>query len=168
MADFESAFQKTMKAEGGFVLHHVKNDRGGQTYAGIARNAWPKWPGWLAIDAGDTPATDMVRQFYRTNFWDVVRGDAIRDQAVAENLYDAAVNFGTRTAVMLAQAVVGTTPDGKVGPKTLSAFELGAEGFVEKFALACIARYEQIVTRDRTQGKFLLGWVRRTLKRAAS
>lgn len=168
MANFEPAFQKTMKAEGGFVLHHVKNDRGGQTYAGIARNAWPKWPGWQHIDAGGTPPTDLVREFYRANFWDVIQGNAIRDQAVAENIYDAAVNFGTRTAVMLAQAVVGATPDGKIGPRTLDALDNNEAGFVDKFALACIARYEQIVTRNRTQEKFLLGWVRRTLRRAAS
>ena len=31
------------------------------------------------------------------------------------------------------------------------------------YALAKITRYRDIVQRDRTQGKFLLGWLNRTL-----
>lgn len=63
---------------------------------------------------------------------------------------------------------MGTTPDGRVGPKTLAALNAcSPELFIARFALAKLARYEQIVTRDRSQGKFLLGWVRRTLKEAA-
>ena len=43
MSDFLQACERMIVNEGGYVLHTVKNDRGGQTYAGIARNAWPKW-----------------------------------------------------------------------------------------------------------------------------
>jgi len=35
---------------------------------------------------------------------------------------------------------------------------------VAYYALAKIARYRDIVTRDRSQMKFLLGWLNRTLK----
>jgi len=37
------------------------------------------------------------------------------------------------------------------------------EKFVLEYALAKIARYRDIVTRDRVQQKFLLGWINRTL-----
>ena len=37
------------------------------------------------------------------------------------------------------------------------------EKFVLAYALAKITRYRDIVQRDRTQGKFLLGWLNRTL-----
>jgi len=40
--------------------------------------------------------------------------------------------------------------------------------FVARFGLAKLARYEQIVSRDRSQGKFLLGWVRRVLHGSAA
>ena len=154
--------------EGGYKLHTVANDRGGQTYAGIARNAWPKWPGWSYIDSGDTPPAEMVRGFYRSNFWTALRLDEVQSQDVARTLFDFAVNAGTGTATKLAQIVVGTTPDGKIGPKTLAAINACDPGlFMARYSLAKLARYEQIVSRDRSQAKFLLGWVRRVLKEAA-
>jgi len=38
MANFEPCFEKVIKLEGGYKLHNVKGDKGGITYAGIARN----------------------------------------------------------------------------------------------------------------------------------
>jgi lysozyme family protein len=168
MADFLPAYESMIRNEGGYVLHTVPGDRGGMTYAGIARNFHPSWPGWVAIDRGDTPETDLVRQFYRANFWTPIRGDEIADQRIARTIFDFAVNAGVRTAAILAQTVVGATPDGKIGQKTvalLNAFD--GEMFVMAYALAKLARYRDIVTRDKTQEKFLLGWLNRTLKEAA-
>lgn len=168
MADFAPAFERTLLNEGGYKLTNVKDDRGGQTYAGIARNAWPKWAGWGYIDSGDTPPAEAVRGFYRANFWDALRLTEVTDQRVAQGLYDFAVNAGVGTAAKLAQIVVGATPDGRIGPKTLAMLNaMDAHLFTAQFSLAKLARYEQIVTRDRSQGKFLLGWVRRVLKEAA-
>ena len=28
----------------------IPEDRGGETYRGIARRAWPKWAGWKIVD----------------------------------------------------------------------------------------------------------------------
>jgi hypothetical protein len=38
--------------------------------------------------------------------------------------------------------------------------------FLALYALARIARYRDIVTRQRTQQKFLLGWINRSLQEA--
>lgn len=168
MAEFLPAFERMIKNEGGYTLHTVPGDRGGQTYAGIARNAWPDWPGWRLIDAGQTPEAELVRMFYRAHFWDAIRGDDIAAQQVAQTLFDFAVNAGSKTAVVLAQSVIGTTPDGKAGPKTLAALNQQDETlFLARYALAKIARYAAICNRDRSQSKFLLGWINRTLKEAA-
>ena len=168
MSDFIPAFEAMILNEGGYRLHTVQGDRGGMTYAGIARNAWPHWEGWPSIDRGGEPPADRVRQFYRANFWEAVQGDALLHQRIAQTLFDFAVNAGARTAVVLAQSVVGATPDGKVGAKTLAALNaFDPEKFILVYALAKIARYRDIVTRDKSQLKFLLGWVSRTLKEAA-
>ena len=168
MADFLPAFERMILNEGGYKLHTVPGDRGGQTYAGIARNAWPRWQGWRSIDAGGEPAAEMVRGFYRSNFWTPLRLEEVQSQDVARTLFDFAVNAGTGTAAKLAQIVVGTTPDGKMGPKTLTALNnYDADLFLARYALAKLARYEQIITRDSSQRGFLLGWVRRVLKEAA-
>lgn len=168
MADFLPAFDAMIQNEGGYKLTSVKGDRGGQTYAGIARKRWPDWVGWIDIDHGEIPETEQVRAFYRRNFWDRVRGDDIEHQDIARNLFDFAVNAGPVTAIKLAQIVVGTASDGALGPKTLAALNAADPAhFVALYALAKIARYRDIVTKDRSQAKFLLGWVNRVLKEAA-
>lgn len=167
MADFLPAYEAMIKNEGGYVLHTVSGDRGGMTYAGIARNMNPQWSGWSVIDAGGEPHADMVRAFYRANFWNPIRGDEITHQRIAQSIFDFHVNAG-RPARVLAQIVVGMTPDGQFGPRTVQALNAAdPEKFVLSYALAKIARYRDIVTRDRTQQKFLLGWINRTLKEAA-
>lgn len=163
MADFQPAFERMIRDEGGFVLHNVPGDRGGQTYAGIARNMHPKWPGWAAIDAKNDPSAQLVYDFYRSNFWDDIRGDQIENQAVASDIFNFYVNTG-RPAKVLAQIVAGVTPDGSFGPRTVAAINtLDPEKFVLAYALSKITRYRDIVQRDRTQIKFLLGWLNRTL-----
>ena len=168
MANFDPAFDKMIRNEGGFKLTNIEGDRGGQTYAGIARNVHPGWPGWRFVDAGDltqVELTQSVRDFYRREFWDRVSGDSITSQTVAETLFDFAVNAGTGTAAKLAQIVVGVVPDGAIGPRTLTALNgCEPELFALKYALAKVSRYAEICNRDRTQSKFLLGWINRTLK----
>lgn len=163
MADFKSAFEIMMRNEGGYVLHNVPGDRGGMTYAGIARNMQPQWPGWKLIDAKKEVPTQLVRDFYKRDFWDTIRGDDIKHQAIAEAVFDFHVNTG-RPARTLAQLVVGATPDGQFGPITVSLLNAAdPELFVLRYALAKIARYRDIVSKNRTQIKFMLGWVNRTL-----
>jgi lysozyme family protein len=138
------------------------------TYAGIARNPNPKWPGWNLIDNGaiDNPLlTGMVRNFYKVEFWDRIRGDEIANPVVAENIFNFGVNTGVKVAVKLAQLIVGATPDGAVGDVTLQKFNnVEPEAFKKAYALAKITRYADICNKNRTQSKFLLGWINRTLK----
>ena len=169
MADFAPIYDAGIRNEGGYRLTNVSGDRGGQTYSGIARNKHPKWPGWSYIDRGESPPTAMVREFYRVEFWDRIRGDEIADPAVAGTIYDFAINADWRISAKLAQAVIGVAPDGVIGPVTLAGLNLAnAEDFRKSFALAKIQRYADIVNRDRSQGKFLLGWINRTLKELRS
>lgn len=165
MADFERAYEKTLAKEGGYVLHTVKNDRGGMTYAGISRRAHPHWPGWIVIDRGQEPDADLVRHFYKLNYWQMIRGDDIARQEIAESFFDFAVNAGVKVATKMVQIIAGVTTDGKVGEKTLAALNsLQVEYFRASFALAKIKRYDGIVEKDRTQLKFFRGWVRRALE----
>ena len=163
MADFVQAFERMIKDEGGYVLHDVEGDTGGMTYAGIARNKNPQWPGWSYIDRKETPPSQMVRDFYKAQFWDDMRGDALTNDHVASNIFNFYVNTG-RPAKVLAQVVLGLTPDGAFGDKTVQALNAAdPEKFILAYTLAKIARYRDIVMKNRTQAKFLLGWVNRSL-----
>lgn len=172
MADFLPAFERAILAEGGYQLYQVAGDTGGMTYAGIARAKNPQWSGWSWIDRGETPPSQLVRDFYRAGWWEPILGDQIHDQDVAYTVYSFATNssaYGApKTAIRLLQVVVGATPDGAMGPKTLEALNaMEPRLFMALYALARIARYRDIVARDRSQGKFLLGWINRTLQEAA-
>jgi lysozyme family protein len=166
MADFTPAFEKMIHDEGGYQLTDIPGDRGGQTYAGIARKPNPDWAGWQHIDRKDFgSATPLVREFYKTNFWDRVRGDDIKEQAIAETIFNFSVNTGVGVAAKLAQLIVGVTPDGAIGAKTVERLNIcTAEKFLPAYALAKIQRYVDICMKNRDQSKFLLGWVRRSLE----
>jgi len=180
MARFEPCFEKVIQLEGGYKLHEVEGDRGGMTYAGIARNIWPKWPGWGKIDSGEVDAdlTGMVRAFYKKEFWDRIRGDDIGAQAVAYHMFDFAVNAGLKTAIRMTQRIIGTTPDGVWGDKSFLRLnemvqdEKDERIFVVMFSLFKVFRYKDICLNDdrrkedqiKSNQKFLCGWINRVQK----
>ena len=161
MANFDLAFEKTLSLEGGYLIHEVAGDRGGMTFAGISRNNWPDWTGWQLIDGGETSGIRleaMVRTFFKSHFWDVIKGDQIGFQGVADAIYDFAVNSGLSPAVKRVQKIVGANQDGIFGPKTfakLNAFvtdERAEELFIARYNLLRIFRFKDICMEDeRTQ-----------------
>ena len=168
MADFIQAFTATMAAEGGYRLTNDPDDRGGQTYAGISRRYHADWAGWFYIDKGDRPPPSMVRAFYLKTFWNKMHLSEVQNQRVANFLYGSAVNLDDRVVARLAQTVLGTTPDGVIGPITLGLINAAVpEAFIAQVTVAKIARYRDIVENDRTQMKYLLGWINRALTEAA-
>lgn len=129
MANFLIAYKKTGGFEGGYTW--LKGDSGGETYCGIARNYWPKWAGWSIVDANkpikpgaflkNEKLDSLVHEFYKKNFWDVVDGDKIEDQTMANTLYDFGVNAGTPRSIKQIQGVLGFTQDGKITQKLIDA-----------------------------------------------
>lgn len=169
MSDFNQAYEPMIVDEGGYKLTNIPGDAGGMTYAGISHVMNPQWEGWSYIVRGDTPPTQLVRDFYRSGWWDPIRGDEIVDQRVAATIFNFGVNSSAHghpaTAVKLAQIVVGATPDGVFGDKTLAGVNaIDPKLFIAYFALARIARRAATCNKDRSQGKFLLGWINRDLR----
>ena len=175
MADFNTAFELTMKAEGGYV--NDPDDPGGETYKGIARASNAHWPGWADIDqlknqpnfpislTNNATLQDKVKALYQANYWDKVRGDEITDQDIAASIFDFAVNAGPRTSAKLAQITVQAKPDGIIGPKTLAKInEDNKRAFLAVFSLAKIGRYVDICEKRKAGRKYFFGWVRRTLE----
>lgn len=165
---FDSAFAFLMKLEGGFKLHKVKGDRGGQTYAGIARRFNPDWDGWAYIDRGEAPPIEAVKQFYLENYWQPMKCDEFQEP-LACSLFCCSVNMGTKKAAMLLQSALKylgkqVSVDGVVGEQTISAArEQDAKAVLAAFTVAKVARYYLIVSNDKNQRKFLLGWISRAL-----
>lgn len=143
MADFELAYDETLQNEGGYV--HDPDDRGGETYRGIARNLHPQWAGWEIVDRCKATHPDdfekalderadlqeWIKSFYRENFWNPIRGDELTDQHLANELFDTGVNQGIGSVVRYWQEALNLlnrngrdygdlVVDGTAGEKTLA------------------------------------------------
>lgn len=124
MANFEIAFRRTEKYEGRNVYTQTVGDAGGETWSGISRRANPTWKGWKILDAVPnkrhnqvitTPELERLKlELYRNNYWNPVWGDKIREQTVANDMYDTAVNLGVRTSILLSQRQLSLPETGKL------------------------------------------------------
>lgn len=129
MANFDIAYKRTCKFEGGWVNDDA--DSGKETYKGISRAANPKWTGWAIIDQykkksnfpknldSDTKLQELVKQCYRNNYWNNVWGDEINHQEVANDLYDTAVNMGVATSIKLVERQFKMKETGKMSKNLL-------------------------------------------------
>jgi len=186
MAKFDIAEKITGRNEGLYANNPA--DSGGETYAGIARNYWPKWEGWKYIDkykadyaklnkpmqekyslakwinssakVTSEPVGLLISSFYKTNFWDVNKLDQINDQQIANTVYDFGVNSGTPRAAKFLQQTLGLEQDGKIGPKTLAAVNSIPPKITHtKYNALREAAYKSWAKND--QAQFLRSWLSR-------
>lgn len=134
-------------------------DMGGETKYGVAKNANPD----LDIHSLDWEAAKRV--YYR-RYWLAANCDDIT--LVAPRLavlhFDCAVNHGVGRAGKFLQKAVGVTPDGDVGPGTLTAVKNAVGNEIALCNAVCdqrVAFYHAIITSKPEQARFLKGWLRR-------
>lgn len=192
MASFDLAFRRTMHHEAGYAKDPL--DPGGETWRGISRHHWPDWEGWGRVDQAKADLGDvsigelervlwkderlegMVRSFYRREFWSRVSGDAI-DQALAEELFDSAVNLGPERVGAWFQAALNVMNrreklypdlrvDGSIGPKTLEALRVYLTRDPDTFLILLLNveqghRYFERTMGDEKLERFIRGWLER-------
>jgi lysozyme family protein len=187
MASFDQALPEVLAHEGGYV--NDPDDRGGETYKGVARRLNGDWAGWRRVDRArrergfpaslerDRELQRLVREFYKQHYWDKFQGDAIAEQAVADELFDTAVNLGVARAVNFLQRALnvlnrnGTlypdlVDDGVFGARSLAALN----AYLARDAAALLLKvlnilqgmhYIDFMTRSPVQEKFARGWLKR-------
>ena len=184
MADFHSAFDRTIGFEGKYSVD--PQDRGGETYKGISRKANPAWEGWINVDGcknmPDFPGTlenfselqKQVEYFYQ-QLWFRTGCHLITDQELAEALFDTAVNMGERRAVMFLQNGLNVlnrneslwkdiATDGRFGEETKAALSIitTEEPILAKIVMILRgAAYLDILRNHPDQEKFARGWLAR-------
>jgi len=187
------AFDITGGHEGGYA--NDASDLGGETYRGIARKFHPSWAGWAIIDRYTKPRPNfdparidrilsqnpeldaLVLSFYRVEFWNKFGGDNIADQAVANELYDTAVNMSPGRAITFMQRSLNffnrnqqdypdIKADGKWGPNTAKTLHLHLAKRGNKYILLgmnVLQGYHYIEQGERhpDQEKWAAGWFNR-------
>jgi len=186
MAQFSISYRKTSGHEGGYADN--LNDRGGETYRGIARKRHPDWEGWQIVDRlklesdfpknleTDPDISNLVVKFYHDNFWTAINGDVIQQQEIADELYDTGVNMGVVAAIKILQNSLNIlnknqtlykdiSEDGKIGQQTLGAISAFLATRKLEFLLKVVnvaqgCRYLQLL-QDPSQELFAVGWMNR-------
>lgn len=184
MADFNIAYKKTMKIEGGYA--NDENDSGGETWKGIARNYHPNWAGWAIVDSyKNKPGFEanlyasqtlqrLVLEFYKNEFWDVMKLDEIVSQEITDEMFDTGVNMNHLIAVEFLQRALNATNknqkdysdliiDGRIGPKTITAVNRHPRISQVLKLLNCQqgVRYMDIARNNPVQEKFMTSWLSR-------
>jgi lysozyme family protein len=163
MTAFDQCFASVIASEGGYVNN--AHDPGGMTNLGCTKRAWESWVGHSVDEAAIralTPA--IVAPFYRANYWNPIHGDAL-PPALALCVFHVSVNAGPGRAARMLQSVVGASPDGAIGPATLSAVTKAVQARVA--GLASLVAAFQDALRDYyrslpTFGTFGHGWLNRS------
>lgn len=187
MADFMVSYRRTNQYEGEGIVNHWA-DRGGETYAGISRVHHPRWPGWEIIDIARNDVRNLTtreqqrldaehRTFFEQEFWRRSGCHHIRDQDIADEVYDSAVNIGPGRVQEWLQIALNVSNrrgvlwsnvkvDGLVGPITGAAAERAARIPQRKWLVLQVletqqrAHYLRLALADPTQEENKLGWFR--------
>lgn len=146
--DFDEAFKILIGHEGGYV--NDPRDPGGETKFGISKWSYP------AVDIKGL-TVDQAKRIYERDYWIPAGCDRV-PAAIRFDLFDAAVNSGIERAVTWLQMAAGATPDGKLGPKTLTAcIMVGGPTLQARFN----GHRLEFMTNLSTWNRFGRGWARR-------
>jgi lysozyme family protein len=176
--DFELSFVHTIKVEGA-TFTVSKHDKGGPTKYGIILATYKFWcqnDMFLRCDKdknGKITKNDLrlttlsdVKPIYKKYFWDSVKADSIKNQAIAELFYDFVVNSGCgrkNSNIKAMQKIVGVVADGKIGRITLKAInEYPPEKLYKKIYKHRVNYYYSIAIGSQKYN--LNGWLNRLIK----
>lgn len=162
MAKFDLYVPKLKQVEGYGRYTNLPSDLGGPTMSGVTLTTFRQFYGnnKTVIDLRAMTYQQWYHIF-KTGYWDKAGGDKIQNQSVAELIVDFCVNSGVGMLKRI-QSLVGTQPDGVIGPKSLAAINACQQDLLFNAVMAerrC--RYNEIVVNKYGQKVNLQGWLNR-------
>ena len=164
MNRFEQCLGHVLEHEGGYVDH--PKDPGGATNFGITRKTLANWRGispWWKLPKHEVQELKKseVSAIYFRRYWRRCRADSM-SMGLDHALFDFAVNSGPSRAIQYLQKILGSKPDGEIGPHTLKALreKISAKGIRWIIVELCKRRLEFLRGLS-TFKNFGRGWTRR-------
>lgn len=167
MAKFDLYYPTLVEWEGS-EYEDVVGDSGGATKLGVILAQWIKY-GYDKDNDGDIDKFDLMKiddkdaiKIAKTQYWDSLKCDLIKNQSVAEIIMDACYNQGQGYTAPMVQRIVGVPADGIFGIETIKAInEKNQQELFNQIKLARKDRYINIVNKYPKNKKFLAGWMNR-------
>jgi lysozyme family protein/uncharacterized protein YvpB len=155
---FKLALDFTFKWEGG--LSNDPDDYGGLTKFGVTQKSYLKWKDRSSNDVKNITKTE-AKDFYYACYWIEAKCERMY-LPLAIVHFDTAVNFGINNSILFLQDCIVTKQDGIWGNQTETNF-LTKNNL--KTAIKYVERRQDYrykrVREDRSQEKFLKGWLNR-------
>ena len=174
MERFSAVAQIVLGHEGGLVDDPL--DKGGRTNLGVTQGTLT---GARAVIPGlpervDDLTTKQALEIYRRLYWDACKCDDL-PEPIDFLVFDAAINCGVGGAALQLQKALmrlgaNIRADGAIGPLTMAAFWSAWDS--QKWRVIAAVQQQRvewhngIVARDKTQLKFLHGWLNRIVRNA--
>lgn len=146
MIDFDTAFERLIGNEGGYVNDPA--DPGGETNWGISKRSYPD------VDIKNL-TKEGAKAIYLRDFWEPL---ADAHPAVKFQAFDFAVNSGIQTAIRKLQAAIGVADDGHWGPRSAARL---AEMDVSDVIMRYVAERLDFWRKLSTWPRFGNGWAGR-------
>ncbi|AGB42048.1 putative secretion activating protein [Halobacteroides halobius DSM 5150] len=163
---FKKILQEVLNYEGGYT--DDEDDSGGPTKFGVTESTARRsdYKGDLK-ELTKKEATEI----YYENYWANLKYNQIEDDRIALEVLDQAINFGPKTANQHLQRACNflreeeIAVDGVVGPVTLQAVNDCAykSELIKLLNILQGVKYIRIVEQDKSQKKFIRGWLKRVL-----
>lgn len=160
MADLRKSLSKTLHWEGRYA--NDSNDSGGPTWRGVTLNTYKSYcrkngkPAPTIEDLKKLTEADIL-DIARTLFWSKIKGDDIKNQSIADLVFDMVWMSGLGYVRMI-QKSLGVSMDGIFGSGTLSSLNL--QSSPELFDK--LVRQRRAYLTNCNGAKFYLkGWIRR-------
>ena len=158
--NYQSCLEMILHHEGGYVNH--PKDPGGITNLGVTKRVYEEWVGYSVSEHTMQNLTvEDVAPIYKKNYWDRIKADEL-PSGLDLCVFDFGVNAGTGRAAKYLQTMIGSHPDGGIGPMTLKALDRyiddnGVDHAIGEYQHRRQTYYEGL----KHFGTFGRGWTRR-------